>query len=438
MFYQTMYILTVLILLSLLVIEINSQGTFVHSDLGGHIVTNQIKFPNVNWQYAEPTDTLIKTEETGLRQEAKVDTEFLNLRQQLEIVRSSASIDLAQSAYIEILRQLQSKTEKAGLDELLQLHPDVLAVRIDNYPYEFIAPLTSISSRGVDYTQEVIFDPCRNKPHDCCFDKYGTPEYYDIRTQEVYYADRKLVIFPFRRLPDDIKKVQLVGGSDGVCLSNSTTGNLDRRTKVALPDGNNTYEMIWNDKTCEDQYMLRKLSPVMPDCWDYNESVSATTVDERNHVYAHIHDDSKHIDSITIAYSYNGWIIACAGEYEGSPKCGTYLEIHVPGDARIVSEKRLPGGLLNGYRTLDLPLTYKFNKDRVICAGDYEIWWVLRTPSNKVVEYVKKFKVLRPACDFNRILNKYTRFFDFRFELKNSLSDDTISLDDLLDISTTN
>ena len=53
MFYQTMYILTVLILLSLLVIEINSQGTFVHSDLGGHIVTNQIKFPNVNWQYAE-------------------------------------------------------------------------------------------------------------------------------------------------------------------------------------------------------------------------------------------------------------------------------------------------------------------------------------------------------------------------------------------------
>ena len=113
MFYQTMYILIVLILLSLLVIEINSQGTFVHSDLGGHIVTNQIKFPNVNWQYAEPTDTLIKTEETGLQQEAKVDTEFLNLRQQLEIVRSSASIDLAQSAYIEILRQLQSKTEKS-------------------------------------------------------------------------------------------------------------------------------------------------------------------------------------------------------------------------------------------------------------------------------------------------------------------------------------
>ena len=83
-------------------------------------------------------------------------------------------------------------------------------------------------------------------------------------------------------------------------------------------------------------------------------------------------------------------------------------------------------------------MIYKFNKDRVICAGDYEIWWVLRTPSNKVVEYVKRFRTIRPACDFNRILNKYTRFFDFRFELKNSLSDDTISLDDLLDISTTN
>lgn len=421
-----------------LISKVSGQGTFVHNDLGGHIVTNEIKFPNVDWQYAEPTDTLIPTEQTGGGKEKKVDTEFLNLRQQLEIVRASASIDLAQSAYIEILRQLQSKTEKAGLDELLRLHPDVLAIRTNFYPYEYIPPLTSIESRGVDYTQEVIFDPCRNKPVDCCYDKFGTPEYYDWQTKEVYYANRKLVIPPYRRLPDDIKKVQVTGGEEGVCLLNSTTGNLDRRTKVALPDGNVTYEMTWDDKSCDDQYLLRKLSPVMPDCWDYNSTVTATTEDERDHVYANLHDGTKFIDSVTIGYTYNGWIIACAGEYEGLSTCGTYLEIHVPGDERIVSEKRLPGGLLNGYRTIDMPLTYKFNKDRVICAGDYEIWWVLRTPSSKVVEYIKKFKVLRPACDFNRILNKYTRFFDFRFELKNSLSDDTISLDDLLDISTTN
>eukprot|EP00943_MAST-04B_sp_MAST-4B-sp1_P009464 g9464.t1 len=425
-------------LLIRLITRVKSQGTFVHSDLGGHTITNEIRFPNVDWQYAEPTGTLIKSENTGSREEKKPDTEFLNLRQQLEIVRASATIDLAQSAYIDILRQLQSKTEKAGLDELLMMHPDVLAVKEDTYPYEYISPLTSIDSRGVDYTQEIIFDPCRNKPDNCCYDKYGTPEYYDWRTKEVYYADRKLVIFPFRRLPDDIKKVQNVGGADGVCLSNSSTGNFDRRTKVALPDGNVTYEMTWDDKSCEEQYLLRKLSPVMPDCWDYNESVSATTLDERNHIYSNLHDGTKHIDSVTIAYTYNGWIIDCAGEYAGSNKCGTYLEIHVPGDERIVSEKRLPGGLMNGYRTIDLPLIYKFNYDRVICAGNYEIWWVLRTPSSKVVEYIKKFKVLRPACDFNRILNKYTRFFDFRFELKNSLSDDTISLDDLLDISTTN
>ena len=145
-----------------LITKASGQGTFVHSDLGGHIVTNEIKFPNVDWQYAEPTDTLIPTEQTGGGNMKKVDTEFLNLRQQLEIVRASASIDLAQSAYIEILRQLQSKTEKAGLDELLRLHPDVLAIRTNTYPYEYIPPLISIDSRGVDYTQEVIFDPCRN------------------------------------------------------------------------------------------------------------------------------------------------------------------------------------------------------------------------------------------------------------------------------------
>ena len=54
------------------------------------------------------------------------------------------------------------------------------------------------------------------------------------------------------------------------------------------------------------------------------------------------------------------------------------------------------------------------------------------------VESILKLVNAYPPGDFNRILNKYTRFFDFRFELKNSLSDDTISLDDLLDISTTN
>ena len=120
-------------LLIRLITRVKSQGTFVHSDLGGHTITNEIRFPNVDWQYAEPTGTLIKSENTGSREEKKPDTEFLNLRQQLEIVRASATIDLAQSAYIDILRQLQSKTEKAGLDELLMMHPDVLAVKEDTY-----------------------------------------------------------------------------------------------------------------------------------------------------------------------------------------------------------------------------------------------------------------------------------------------------------------
>ena len=48
-----------------LITKASGQGTFVHNDLGGHIVTNEIKFPNVDWQYAEPTDTLIPTEQTG-------------------------------------------------------------------------------------------------------------------------------------------------------------------------------------------------------------------------------------------------------------------------------------------------------------------------------------------------------------------------------------
>ena len=116
---------------------------------------------------------------------------------------------------------------------------------------------------------------------------------------------------------------------------------------------------------------------------------------------------------------------------------GTWLEIHIPEDERIVAERQLPGGFAVGYQVIDMPLTYKFSPDRVICAGDYEIWWVQRTPSRKYIQYRKKFRVMHPPCDFNRILDKYTRFFDFRYDVKNSLDGSSISLEDLLDISTT-
>ena len=46
-------------------------------------------------------------------------------------------------------------------------------------------------------------------------------------------------------------------------------------------------------------------------------------------------------------------------------------------------------------------------------------------------------RVPRP-CDYNRILDKYTRFFDLDYVRKNSLDGESVSLEDLLDISTTN
>jgi hypothetical protein len=112
-----------------------------------------------------------------------------------------------------------------------------------------------------------------------------------------------------------------------------------------------------------------------------------------------------------------------------------YISDHVI--RHFVAYYLLPRRFAVGYQVIDLPLTYKFNKDRVICAGDYEIWWVQRTKSRMMVQYKKKFRVLQPPCDFNRILDKYTRFFDFRYDVKNSLDGSSISLEDLLDISTT-
>ena len=45
-----------------------------------------------------------------------------------------------------------------------------------------------------------------------------------------------------------------------------------------LPGGNNTQLIIENDLTCEADYLERKESPIMPRCWDYNQTVRSAGI----------------------------------------------------------------------------------------------------------------------------------------------------------------
>ena len=380
------------------------------------------------------------TDEQKLLMGIKVTKAAKTLEAQLKIVKDLSAIKPSQSRYIAVLRDLQKKTSISELDELLKMHPDILAVKLNDYIYEAKEIRTTQWNRGVDYRVEVIFNPCYERAHDCCIGIFGTPEYVDFQSKRVFFRNMQLIREDNRRYPaffadftDPSNKII------GVCKSNTTTNNIDRHKQIMLPSGNNTDVIVYNDLTCEADYLERRESPVMPRCWDYNSTVrSAGHVDDISATPITCIDGHgvKRKHCITVGYSINNYLFQCADGYD-PVRCGTWLEIHIPEDERIVAERQLPGGYAVGYQVIDMPLTYKFSANRVICAGDYEIWWVQRTPSRKMIQYRKKFRVMWPPCDFNRILDKYTRFFDFRYDVKNSLDGSSISLEDLLDISTT-
>lgn len=374
----------------------------------------------------------------GLEQEEKE----LTLKQQLQIVEDQSRIKPSQSQYIDILRNLQKKTEVAELDTFLRMHPDILQVVVDDYRYEYLPPFTSMWNRGIDFRMEVLMDPCRNRKFDCCWDRFGTPEYYNFRSGRVFYRDNTLIREDNRRFPPDYQYYTNPERPElGICKTNTTSGKIDRHSTILKPGGLSLKSVVYDDETCMADYMGRMLSPVFPACWDYNDTVESVGLVTNEYAVPLNCTDGYGVSRrhcYTVGYTQNAWIMECSGEYANDPKCGTWLEVHIPNDERIVSERKLPGGMLDGYRVIDLPLTYKGAADRVICAGDYEVWWVQRTPSKKIVHYQKPFRVRHPPCDYNRILDKYTRFFDLDYVRKNSLDGESVSLEDLLDISTTN
>ena len=61
--------------------------------------------------------------------------EVKSLEAQLQLVKDLSTIRPSQSRYISVLRDLQKKTSIADLDTLLKMHPDILAVKVNDYVY---------------------------------------------------------------------------------------------------------------------------------------------------------------------------------------------------------------------------------------------------------------------------------------------------------------
>ena len=98
---------------------------------------------------------------------------------------------------------------------------------------------------------------------------------------------------------------------------------------------------------------------------------------------------------LEIAYIANNFLPLCENEF--SDICGTFLEIHMPGNELILEKKQIPNYVSSGYTTL-------FLSTKKLCSGKYEIWMVMRIRGNNYLIYTKLFYVKYPSCTCEDIL----------------------------------
>lgn len=110
---------------------------------------------------------------------------------------------------------------------------------------------------------------------------------------------------------------------------------------------------------------------------------------------------------VELGFSHSNYIMECRGDYKDERNCGTFIELHFPKSVfdprQIYAEKKMKGGIFTGYHSLPegMMVTYLGDNKKVLCIGDYELWWVQRTRRFSYVIAKKKFAITWPQCDWN-------------------------------------
>lgn len=275
---------------------------------------------------------------------------------------------------------------EASLDTKLQNHPDLEDLY---FPKKYLIPTDFYRLEPTTtYSQNVIFDPCRGHKFDCCKDVYGTPE--------------------FRSFNDDgsitLRK------DNGALLDPSTS----RQASDELEIDENCKRQNDPDVRCASVRMRYVNSAQTAACWNYNASIVAG-------VPCRAPLDGTEINyCMEVGFTQTAWIVECGGTYANDPHCGTFLEIHRPGDNTTLSATKLRGQLTSGYRTTIMSTTFKGNSSLLLCEGKHEIWWVIRTKYDWVIQRKFPFYIVGPPCDWD-VLNNRSQIYaanSTRFDLK--------------------
>ncbi|TMW62405.1 hypothetical protein Poli38472_014820 [Pythium oligandrum] len=297
------------------------------------------------------------------------------------IAAPDKSDELEQRAFVDGQQRLED-------DQRAELRANLININLYTYdsPTQFVVGL--------------LLDPCRHRAFDCCSDRFGEPAY----TNEKLASKEKISLLDESGAPFQVSASRLSDRPsrfDPDCYVDATSTPYRLLKKLTTAGLNVTKQYVGSG--CVGR--LRALAPledvVMPPCWDRNDTIDALASCQGV-------DGRQKPNCVAVAYMQTAYIAQCFGAFALDNHCGTFLEVHAPGDNAILSQTRLLGEYTNGFRTTVLPLFYKGDRTRTICRGDYEIWWVQRTRYSFIIQKKKKFRVVDPTCDFDFATNTYT------------------------------
>jgi len=274
-----------------------------------------------------------------------------------------------------------------------------------------------------EYAVNLLVNPCRGRNYDCCQDVFGTPAYANANRSRVVGTVSALGVVDGNGITMPVSQSRLQDQFvhfDASCSEEIAAGGASElRGATTIKK---TYDGFGEDvyTQCIGHNLAMDLKLETPACWDHNTTVNATLP------CSTVHGD-RFPSCLAVAYFSSAYIVQCGGGYREDNHCGTFVELHEAqtasgrgsGQGRICDERcnsavlsqvRLEGGFVNGYRTATLPLTVMGNATQVICEGNYELWWVQRTLWGFVTQLKKNFTAVTPPCDFDSTYDRQKIF----------------------------
>mmetsp|Transcript_20358 Transcript_20358/g.26298 ORF Transcript_20358/g.26298 Transcript_20358/m.26298 type:complete len:344 (-) Transcript_20358:103-1134(-) len=291
--------------------------------------------------------------------------------------------------------------ERQELSAELHLHPEVdWDEYIDKDQYTYVPP------EDYEFVVNLIIDPCRDYDADCCWDKFGVPEYADFIPENfdssgsvvTYDEDSEEIDSSESRLPDQYIIY------DEECREDDEGEAYRIVETIPCGDDEKNTTLDYEDPYCLGDYKSRDESIILPPCWDNNASIDATAT-------CSTLDGTIFQNCVAFGYSSSAYIVQCGNDFVEDNHCGTFIELHFPDDETILSQTRLEGGFTNGHRTSIMPLIYQGDSTKIICQGDYELWWVQRTLYDFRIQLKKKFYVSTPGCSFDTFADVYYPYY---------------------------